>query len=154
MISSPTLWGAGLACALGGAIAGNSLGSTPMTDRFEIEAFYQSHEPTVIADRPERRALPDRYPLVTRNAVVPVAELSNRGLFSQARYRAFEPAPVLVFEDAARPQPDFETREPIGAPRAQPTRPEPAHPPESARGPAQTTEQGENIDVQLTLTMR
>ncbi len=89
MTKSSVLWGAGLACALGGAIAGNALGSTPVLDRPTLESFYQSH-----ADAPVERAtatppLPDHYPLVTRDGTVPVGELGMRGLYSQARFRGY-----------------------------------------------------------------
>lgn len=88
MTKSPILWGAGLACALGGAVAGNALGSTPILDRPAAEAFYQQHE-TAYGSETTQEALPDHYPLVTREGTVPVAALSDRGLYSQRRYRAF-----------------------------------------------------------------
>ena len=81
------LWGAGLVCALGGAFAGNALGSVPMLDRSTLQTYYQSHEDNAAEERGE--VLPDHYPLVTREGTVPVAALSERGLYSQARYRAF-----------------------------------------------------------------
>lgn len=99
MTQPPVFWGVGLAFALGGAIAGNAIGSTPITDRSTIAMFYQSHD-TAAAEQPDRRALPDHYPLVTRSGVVPVAELSDRGLFSQARYRSF----VAAAYEADAPQ--------------------------------------------------
>ena len=86
MTNSPLLWGAGLACALGGAIAGNALGSTPVADRSAIAMFYQEHA-TASDGSQDAHALPDHYPLVTRSGVVPVTELSERGLFSQRRYQ-------------------------------------------------------------------
>lgn len=91
MTQSFTMWGAGLACALGAALAGTALGSTPIADRGLIDTFYQGHE-TAYPEEPEHRP-PDHYPLVTARGTVPVEELSERGLFSQARYRA-------VFADA------------------------------------------------------
>ena len=87
MIKSPMLWGAGLACALGGAVAGNALGSSQPLDRSTIGMLYQSHEMPMQEPRASE-PLPDHYPLVTRSGTVPVAELSTRGLYSQARYRA------------------------------------------------------------------
>lgn len=87
MTKSPMLWGAGLACALGGAVAGNALGSTPPLDRSTIAMMYQSHE-TTMPDAADRLPPPDHYPLVTRQGTVPVAELSTRGLYSQRRYQA------------------------------------------------------------------
>lgn len=86
MTKSPMLWGAGLACVLGGAVAGNALGSTPIHDRSTISVLYQTHETAEPA--PPREELPDHYPLVTREGTVPVAALSNRGLYSQRRYNA------------------------------------------------------------------
>jgi hypothetical protein len=82
------LWGAGLACALGGAVAGNALGSTPILDRPAIGSFYQVHDSAEPLS-PSRERLPDHYPLVTKNGTVPVGELSMRGLYSQKRYRSY-----------------------------------------------------------------
>lgn len=154
MTKSPILWGAGLACALGGAIAGNALGSTPMTDRAAIGLFYQTHD-MANANGGDARALPDHYPLVTRRGVTPVEQLSDRGLFSQARYRSFEavavaadsysyddPGPGPAFEDDAVPQVQM----------AEPTSPQP--PLALAEGPAQVNGQARIIDVQATLAMR
>ena len=87
MTKSPLLWISGLAIALGGAVAGNALGSTPVIGRSAIGAFYQSHEDSAFADDTSSDVLPDHYPLVTRRGTVPVAELADRGLYSQARYR-------------------------------------------------------------------
>ena len=87
MTKSPMFWGAGLACVLGGAIAGNALGSTPVLDRPTIESFYQTHE-SGGGQLAVREPLPDHYPLVTKAGTVPVGELATRGLYSQARYRA------------------------------------------------------------------
>ena len=88
MTMSPMLWGASLACALGGAVAGNALGSTPILDRPTIGSFYQSHEDSVSGREAEGERPPDHYPLTTRSGTVPVAELGMRGIYSQARYRA------------------------------------------------------------------
>lgn len=86
MTKSPFFWGAGLACAMGGAVAGSALGSTPILDRPTLTSFYASHAdaqaPGAARDTP-----PDHYPLVTRAGTVPVGELGQRGLYSQARYR-------------------------------------------------------------------
>ena len=81
MTQAPVLWGAALVCALGGAIAGNALGTTPITDRAALDSYYQMHETGGAVGQIENRALPDRYPLVTRSGVVPVEQLSERGLF-------------------------------------------------------------------------
>ena len=95
MTKSPMLWGLGLACALGGAVAGNALGSAPLIDKSGIVAFYQSHEDAVFSRQTAEAALlPDHYALVTRGGTVPVAKLSDRGLYSQARYRGVYAADV------------------------------------------------------------
>lgn len=86
MTSFPMAWGAALVCALGGAVAGNAVGSAPIFSRSAITAAYEPGETSTI-DRRELRPLPNHYPLVTPNGVVEVAQLSDRGLFSQARYR-------------------------------------------------------------------
>jgi hypothetical protein len=115
MTEAPLLWGAALACALGGAVAGTALGSTPMTDRSALESYYQTHR-TAADDQLENRALPDRYPLVTGSGVVPVEQLSDRGLFSQARYR---PVIALAAHDVPYdddPGPGFEENRDAGSP--------------------------------------
>lgn len=91
MISSPITWGAGLACVVGGAIAGTALGSTPVIERASVaellpqtSAFAADIAPTIRSEQ-----LPDHYPLVTRRGTVPVDQLAERGLYSQPRYRAF-----------------------------------------------------------------
>lgn len=89
MTWSPVLWGASLASALGGALAGNAVGSTPMLDRPTIGNFYQSHEDSAVGVEAVSQPLPDHYPLVTPEGVIPVAALSTRGLYSQARYRPY-----------------------------------------------------------------
>lgn len=85
---SPIALGAGLACALGGAVAGNALGSTPIINRSMIETFYQEHEDSAYEAVSHDDPPPDHYPLITHAGTVPVAELGMRGLYSQARYRA------------------------------------------------------------------
>lgn len=97
MSQSPMLWGAGLACALGGAIAGTTLGSSPLIAAGTAAAYFQSHERGVGQDG-EGRVLPDHYPLVTRNGTVPVSQLSDRGLYSQARYREMYGSPPEMSE--------------------------------------------------------
>lgn len=87
MTRSPMVWGASLACALGGAFAGHAVGSTPVLMPSELETYYQNHESSAGFDN-ARTALPDHYPLVTRAGTVPVAALSDRGLYSQRRYQA------------------------------------------------------------------
>lgn len=88
MISSPWTWGATLSCALGGAIAGTALGSTPVIDRASTGAVLPSYENSrsAAAAFADTKA-PDHYPLVTPRGTVPVAELSQRGLYSQARFQ-------------------------------------------------------------------
>lgn len=104
------LWGAGLACALGGAVAGTAVGSTPILDRPTLGVYYQSHQAAEHAQDATLRPLPDHYPLVTREGIVPVAQLSERGLFSQARYRAMygatDYAPLAMSEAAYEPATD------------------------------------------------
>ncbi len=169
MTKSPVFWGAGLACALGGAVAGNALGSTPVLDRPTLESFYQSH-----ADAPVERAaattpLPDHYPLVTRAGTVPVGELGMRGLYSQARFRAYayaddpaearyasadvysapEPRTYERVEDNAGPG----EPEPAGA-QAQADASGPSAPLELAGGPASVgVGQARLIDVRAALAM-
>ncbi|WP_375289909.1 hypothetical protein [Qipengyuania sp.] len=90
MISSPLTWGAGAACLIGGAIAGAALGSTPVIDRASMGAFYaqeQDTSPPMVTDSAGEQ-LPDHYPLVTARGTVPVEQLSDRGLYSQARYQS------------------------------------------------------------------
>ena len=151
MTISPMLLMAVLACALGGAIAGDAVGSSPVTDRSTIETYYQSHTSAPLGVA-ELRALPDHYPLVTGRGVVPVAQLSDRGLFSQARYRRLD---VFVdyssMEDQAGPGHNFIDGEPddIG-----PSVPEPPPPLELAQGPAQISGGAKMIDVQAALAMR
>lgn len=173
MITSPMLWGAGLACALGGAIAGNALGSTPPLDRSTIAMMYQSHE-SAAPDVAAREPLPDHYALVTREGTVPVAELSTRGLYSQARYRAYLHAADYGDEGMAAPgyDPDADFAhytagddsvrigDPV-EPHARPTLPETqmaerGEPLQLAAGPVEVTTQGNArlIDVEATLAMR
>lgn len=90
MTRSPMLWGAGLVCALGGAIAGTGLGSSPVAASATTE-YYQKHETSAGRESTAAVAvMPDRYPLVTARGTVPVEQLSERGLFSQARYRVID----------------------------------------------------------------
>lgn len=169
MTKSPMLWGAGLACALGGAIAGNALGSTAPLNRSTIATLYQTHEsaePRVAdSERP-----PDHYPLVTRNGTVPVGELAMRGLYSQRRYRDYHFAGDYVPGDAAyeeyrpgREWRDERTREALAAADTL-SRPElpadadghAAEPLQFAAGPASVEGEGRAkvMDVNATLAMR
>ncbi len=147
MTKSPILWGAGLACALGGALAGNAVGSTPVTDRSTIAMFYQSHQ-TAFADRQGPRVLPNHFPLVTRSGVVEVAQLSDRGLFSQARYRTLQMAPMYDDADERDPGPGLEED------YARRVLPAPAEPIGLAQGSSHVSGQAKIIDVQATLAMR
>ena len=168
MTKSPMLWGAGLACALGGAVAGTALGSTPILDRPVFGSFYQSHNDTATAAQAERQ-LPDHYPLVTREGTVPVAQLAERGLYSQSRYRAYVYAdytPPEVQLDEYRPGEEWRdeaTREAYAmADRA--TSPGPSGEPETkaseplqlAAGPANVEGHGDAklVDVNAALAMR
>lgn len=88
---SPVFLGTCLACALGGAIAGSSLGSTPVLARADTDTFAPadvaaSYQPIAVSE--PNQPTPDHYPLVTPRGTVAIADLSNRGLYSQARYRA------------------------------------------------------------------
>lgn len=164
MTMSPIFVGAGLALALGGALAGNAVGSTSMSDRAASAIHYQSHLDTHGA-RDSARVLPDHYPLVTREGVVPVARLSERGLFSQTRYRGIDAASAYA-EDG--PGPGFDTFDRTNPPR-QDVRQTVASPNASAPlaladGAADVTAakaqmaaaegQAKIIDVQATLAMR
>ncbi|HEU4820446.1 MAG TPA: hypothetical protein VFS87_04740 [Qipengyuania sp.] len=155
MTRSPMLWGAGLACALGGAIAGNALGSTPVTDRSAITTFYQTHQ-SAIAAQHDQRALPDHYPLVTRSGVVPVAQLADRGLYSQARYSSFLAAAGYAADIDDDPGPGLEETDPAVSQHAPPTAAAavPPEPLDLAQGPAQLAGRAKIIDVQATLAMR
>ncbi len=155
MNKSPILWGAGLACALGGALAGNAVGSTPVTDRSTIAMFYQAHK-AAFADRDERRALPNHYPLVTRNGVVEVAQLSDRGLFSQSRYRPTHAAVAYASADDRDPGPGLEEGYASSPAQASPIieASAPAEPLSLAQGPSQIAGQARIIDVQAALAMR
>ena len=169
MTMSPMLWGAGLACALGGAIAGNALGSTPPLDRSTIAMLYQTHETTEGMSAEGERP-PDHYPLVTRNGTVPVGELAMRGLYSQRRYQAYlyaaDYAPAeAVYEDYQPGEEwrDERTREALAAADAAnhsefaaDAEKEAVLPLQLAAGPATVSPEGNAklIDVQATLAMR
>jgi hypothetical protein len=147
MTQAPVLWGAALACALGGAMAGNALGTTPVTDRVALDSYYQTHETSATTRQHGNNPPPDHYPLVTRNGVVPVEQLSDRGLFSQARYRPVLAlaAPEEVYDED--PGPGFaETERSASAPSPAALEAE-----GSAHGPA--AGQGKIIDVQAALAM-
>lgn len=89
---SPLLMTAGLSTMLLAAVAGNSLGQSPVVTGSSTTALASEHPIARPASHAasEHGLLPDRYPLVTRQGVVPVERLSDRGLFSQARYRMDE----------------------------------------------------------------
>lgn len=162
MTKSPILWGAGLACALGGAFAGNAVGSTPPLDRSTIAMIYQSHVGAVQDARP-RELLPNHYPLVTMQGTVPVTELATRGLYSQRRYRAlfqavdYTPVQSEAATDPAEAYAGYQTPgESAQAGDTQPTE-VPAQPLQLAAGPATvaiTRGNAKLIDVQATLAMR
>lgn len=163
MTKSPMLWGAGLACALGGAIAGNALGSTPMLDRSTVADFYQSHE-TTEKEAAAGEPLPDHYPLVTKAGTVPVGELAMRGLYSQRRYRAlayavdYVPSQVHVAEwrytDDWRPQSEDKAVA-VGDPAPEPdVQDQASEPLQLAAGPASIDGQAKTVDVSAALAMR
>lgn len=164
MTKSPKLWGAGLACALGGAIAGNALGSTPVLGRATVADFYQTHQTTEQQAR-QSKPLPDHYPLVTRAGTVPVGELATRGLYSQRRYRAFADAagyvPPEVDVEAWQPGEDWRPQAKdealaIGDPAPQPAAIDAAEPLQLAAGPANLSSEGQvrTVDVNAALAMR
>lgn len=148
MTQSPILWGAGLACALGGAIAGNAVGTTPVIDRPASENYYQTHRDTVAGEQ-RSQVLPDRYPLLTKSGVVPVEQLSDRGLFSQARYRSFV-AYTAPYPDDPGPAPAFDE----AAPAAFEVEPSDADRHQIAAIPGAVQGPGKIIDVQATLAMQ
>lgn len=163
MTKSPILWGAALACALGGAAAGSALGSTPVADRSIVGDYYQAHA-SADADAPPQAHLPNHYPLVTRQGTVPVAELATRGLYSQARYRAYaeivdDRAIELASEEEGAapftPQITERVETPDRSDQHE-ARNAPAEPLHLARGPA--TLEGEGgaklIDVAASLALR
>ncbi|MXP29766.1 hypothetical protein GRI58_13205 [Porphyrobacter algicida] len=87
---SPVFLGTCLACALGGAIAGTSLGSTPVLARADTDTMQPSGSPAIdqsVAVSQSTQLSPDHYPLVTPRGTVAVVDLSERGLYSQTRYR-------------------------------------------------------------------
>ena len=101
--TSAMFWGLGLACVIGGAAAGNAVGSAQPLTR---SALTQLDEPDDRAapPLPTRKPLPDHYPLVTRQGTVPVAALATRGLYSQARYRPIMPVESdFAFEEGPGP---------------------------------------------------
>lgn len=171
MTKSPMLWGAGLACALGAAVAGNALGSTPVVDRPTIGFYYQTHDAAPYPVGASSAPLPDHYPLVTRSGIVPVAELGTRGLYSQARYRpdsyAVNDGPAGYAPPGGNPEassPDYEfgdsspTRNDGATPGRQATASAetgPAAPLQLASGPASVSSgKARMIDVNATLAMR
>lgn len=149
------LWGTGVACVLGGAATGTALGSTEVADRATLEMYYQSHENgSAVMGRAADRKLPDHYPLVTRSGVVPVEQLADRGLFSQARYRDFDESgddmAVAVYADSDfGPRfVDMELAPPQDSVDADAAPAQPLSPPGIANGQARL------IDVQASLAMR
>lgn len=173
MTKSPFLWLAGAAGVLGGAVAGNALGSFPVLDKEAVGAFYQSHEDSAFSGEAPSAALPDHYPLVTRNGTVPVAELANRGLYSQARYRdLYQPADYDAkalaeadyYQNVAEPRDEGDDESlRVGDPapqraavNANPAAIDSASPLTLAEGPATIGSQGRArlIDVKATLAMR
>lgn len=164
MTRPPMLWGAGLACALGGAVAGSALGSTPMLDRSTIAMMYQEHETAPVAES-ARDALPDHYPLVTKAGTVPVGELGMRGLYSQARYRAYlyaaDYTPEEIAVDDGQEEWRMTSADPtaIDEPTTQPaaaTDTEGSDPLQLAAGPAnvESTGHAKLVNVNAALAMR
>ena len=105
--------------------------------RADYSSFEPASDPTgyrFAADAPPVELTPDHYPLVTPRGTIAVADLSERGLYSQARYRstdayqAIQLAPARYDTDepiqqvplAAAPR---EVKAPPPIPRAQPSAP-------------------------------
>ncbi len=154
MSKFPILLGVGLACALGGAIAGNAVGSIPVTDRSTVEMFYQAHK-TATVGQYGQRLLPDHYPLVTRDGVVEVARLSDRGLFRQARYRPSNlAAGYAASADEGDPGVAFVEEYSPDSRSAAATAAAPAETVSLAQGPSRVSGHAKIIDVQATLAMR
>lgn len=112
MTASPIFWCAVAGVAIGGAVAGSELGTSPVLSRSLFGAYYQQH-PDAADDGAMTAELPppDHYPLVTPQGTVPVAALRTRGLYSQARFRA--PAygidyPAPEFTSADYTPPDYD----------------------------------------------
>lgn len=160
MPNAPALWGAGLACALGGAIAGNALGSVQPIDRSVLTELYQSHdlseESAFSGSRP-----PDHYPLVTRAGTVPVGELGMRGLYRQARYQPRVYAADYTVSDVHveeyRPSEDWRPETEHQASRVEvEAAAEAEEPLQLAGGPVALPARGEakSIDVDAVLALR
>lgn len=161
MMSSPILWGAGLACALVGAVAGSAVGSTPMLDRSTIAELASvgsgGGEAGGGASAARNALLPDHYPLVTRQGTVPVAALSTRGLYSQKRYQVamlYNDGEAAMHDAPYDPDADglhYASEPPsLGAVPAMPDGPH-----EVSAGPATDQHDGEAkiIDVSATLAL-
>lgn len=133
-------------------MTGNAVGSSPVTDRSTMEMFYQLHE-TAYADRQDERVPPNHYPLVTRSGLVPVAQLSDRGLFSQSRYRSDDLALGYAGDDPGPGIAEVDTQSPSSVQFVEEA--SYSSPPLAlADGLAQVTGQAKTIDVQATLAMR
>lgn len=152
--------GAGIACALGGAVAGNALGSAPVLDRSTLATLYQSHD----SEAPEEseRVLPDHYPLVTRSGTVPVAALGERGLYSQARFRPLRmmeelpPQAELAAWEPERWVDDDPPAPPSAEGVSEPEADDAAQPLHLAEGPVAVADEGtaKLVNVSATLAMR
>ena len=102
MRALPGIVGAIAVVAIGGAVAGNAIDTTPrkihaetpLPDRGPI-AFEEKHRPLPAANH---------YPLKANGETYDVAELRDRGLYSQKRY-----ASRFAYDDAsAEPEFDFD----------------------------------------------
>jgi len=156
MRQSPMLWGMGLACALGGAVAGTSLGSSPVIAADSPMILNKTQHGSQPNQNSRSALLPDRYPLVTRAGIVPVEHLADRGLYRQARYGA-------VFEQSVRREerttdPALFVRaqaiEPTGGENASPAFVEDSPPLDLAKGPvtlASNSGSAKTIDVAAAL---
>lgn len=101
----PWFVGAAVAVAIGGAIAGGAIVTAPR----------QIHDPTplpargpIAFDERERAIGADQYPLRTQGRVVEVAELRERGLYSQDRYDSSFYRRSAAFDEDYETDFDFE----------------------------------------------
>ena len=93
MRALPGIVGAVAVVAIGGAVAGAAIDTTPR--RIHAETPLPGPGPIAIDDK--RRALPpaDHYPLEANGKTYEVAELRDRGLYSQERF-----APRFAYSEA------------------------------------------------------
>ena len=114
---SPKILGALSAVVIAGAVSGASIGQTTIKQRgveYDHAPSYEQSFEQQASDTSE--PLPDHYPLVRQGKTIPVAELRDSGLYSNARFRrtfydtdfadaALNEAPPEPYEYAAEPEP-------------------------------------------------